>query len=84
MTPPARPGSGATILLVEDDDETRFAVVRILTAHGYRVIEAATGRDALRHWDARRPDVVLLDLGPPDMDGLEVVRRFGRRGARRS
>ena len=66
---------GATILLVEDDDETRSALVRILGATGYRVVEAATGADALRHWAARRPDLILLDLGLPDMDGLDIVRR---------
>jgi len=57
--------SGPTVLVVEDDAETRAALVRELTARGYRIEEAADGRTALRRWQARRPDVVLLDLGLP-------------------
>ncbi|HYL41587.1 MAG TPA: response regulator transcription factor, partial [Candidatus Binatus sp.] len=64
--------------VVEDDDETRRALVRDLAARGYRLVEAVDGRSALRHWEAGRPDVVLLDLGLPDMDGLEIVRRVRR------
>jgi two-component system KDP operon response regulator KdpE len=67
--------STATILVVEDDDETRAALMRELAGRGYRVEEAADGRSALRHWDARRPDVILLDLGLPDVDGIEVIKR---------
>jgi two-component system KDP operon response regulator KdpE len=70
------PGSGATILIVEDDPETRRSVARDLAAHGYRVEEAATGRAGLRAWEARRPDLVLLDLGLPDIDGTTLVRRM--------
>jgi two-component system KDP operon response regulator KdpE len=66
------------VLVVEDDEETRGALVRELTSRGYRVDEAPDGATALRRWDARRPDVVLLDLGLPDMDGLDVVRRIRR------
>ena len=69
---------GASVLVVEDDDETRAALVRELTSRGYRVVVASGGRDALARWEARRPDVVLLDLGLPDMDGLDVVRRIRR------
>jgi len=66
------------VLLVEDDPDTRRSVARDLAAHGYRVEEAATGDAALRAWDARRPDLVLLDLGLPDLDGTTIVRRFRR------
>jgi two-component system, OmpR family, KDP operon response regulator KdpE len=70
------PGSGgATLLVVEDDDETRAALVRELRLRGYQLIEAASGTSALQHWQARRPDLVLLDLGLPDMDGLDIIRR---------
>jgi two-component system, OmpR family, KDP operon response regulator KdpE len=69
-------GSGATVLIVEDDRETRRSVARDLAAHGYRVEEAATGKAALRAWEARRPDLVLLDLGLPDIDGTTIVRRL--------
>ena len=69
---------GATVLVVEDDDEVRAVLVRELGSRGYRVQEAADGRTALERWEASRPDVVLLDLGLPDIDGLEVIRRIRR------
>jgi two-component system KDP operon response regulator KdpE len=73
--------SGPRILVVEDDDETRHALVRELGARGYAVEEAQDGATAQRRWEARRPDVVLLDLGLPDMDGLSLVTRFRRDAA---
>ena len=74
-----RPPAGhPTILVVEDDTETRQAIGRELSARGYAVVEAANGRDALRRWEQRRPDLVLLDLGLPDIDGSEVIRRIRR------
>jgi two-component system KDP operon response regulator KdpE len=69
---------GATVLVVEDDDEVRAVLMRELGSRGYRVQEAADGRAALERWEASRPDVVLLDLGLPDMDGLDVIRRIRR------
>ena len=82
--PPRRAGrgaltaAGATVLVVEDDEETRAVLVRELGSRGYRTQEAADGRTALERWAAGRPDVILLDLGLPDMDGLEVIRRVRR------
>jgi two-component system KDP operon response regulator KdpE len=70
--------SGARILVVEDDQPTRSAVVANLAAHGYDVDEAASGAEALRRWDAGRADVVILDLGLPDGDGLSLIRRLRR------
>jgi two-component system KDP operon response regulator KdpE len=70
--------SGPDILVIEDDDETRAALVRELSIRGYRVDEAEDGRRALAKWEIRRPDVVLLDLGLPDMDGLDIIRRIRR------
>ena len=78
MTPRA---GGPTLLLVEDDDATRAAVRRDLVARGYRVEDVADGSTALARWDARRPDVVLLDLGLPDLDGLTIIRRMRRDAA---
>ena len=69
---------GAELLLIEDDGPTRMALASNLTAHGYRVREAATGADALVMWEQGRPDLVLLDLGLPDMDGIAVVRDMRR------
>ncbi|HET7181189.1 MAG TPA: response regulator transcription factor [Candidatus Limnocylindrales bacterium] len=69
---------GAAVLVVEDDDETRAVLVRELGTRGYRIQEAVDGATALDRWAASRPDVVLLDLGLPDMDGLDVIRRIRR------
>jgi two-component system, OmpR family, KDP operon response regulator KdpE len=77
----ASAADGPTVLLVEDDDETRAVLVRELHGRGYRTIEAADGAAALERWEARRPDIVLLDLGLPDIDGLQLIRRM-RRDAR--
>jgi two-component system, OmpR family, KDP operon response regulator KdpE len=70
--------AGARLLLVEDDGPTRTAVAANLDAHGYRVTPATDVAGALRAWDAERPDLVLLDLGLPDLDGTAVVRRIRR------
>ena len=70
--------SGPSILLVEDDDATRRALVHNLGAHGYRVVEAADAAAARAAWEAGRPDIVLLDLGLPDADGTSVLRRIRR------
>lgn len=79
MTVASRPShTGARILIVEDDEATRHAVAENLTAHGYHVAEAGTAAAAIRAWDGGRPDLVLLDLGLPDRDGLSVVRRIRR------
>jgi two-component system KDP operon response regulator KdpE len=80
MSPAAR-AQGPTVLIVEDDDETRAVLVRELTGRGYRTTEAANGRTALERWEVRRPDIVLLDLGLPDLDGLQLISRI-RRDAR--
>ncbi len=72
---------GPAVLIIEDDEEARAALVRELQGRGYRVDQARDGREALDRWSARRPDVVLLDLGLPDVDGLDVVRRIRREAA---
>jgi two-component system KDP operon response regulator KdpE len=73
------PGTeGPTILLVEDDGATRAEVGRNLRLHGYRVVEAEDAAGAIRRWESRRPDLILLDLGLPDRDGLVVVGRVRR------
>jgi two-component system, OmpR family, KDP operon response regulator KdpE len=69
---------GPTILVVEDDAETRSALARALISRGYRIVEAEDGRTAIDSWQMRRPDLVLLDLGLPDIDGLALVRRIRR------
>ena len=74
----AAPSGGAHLLLVEDDEAMRGTVAANLTAHGYRIVEAGDVADAIRRWDAERPDVILLDLGLPDGEGTTIIRRVRR------
>jgi two-component system KDP operon response regulator KdpE len=63
------------ILIVEDDPQIRRFLRATLAAEGYIYYEALTAADGLSQVNARRPDLILLDLGLPDGDGLEVIRR---------
>ncbi len=64
-------------VLVVDDEPAILRFLRVsLGAHGYTVFEAASGHEALAGVAAHRPDLVILDLGLPDLDGLEVTRRL--------
>ena len=63
-----------SVLLVEDDDAIRAAVVRALNDFGYATYSVSTGFDALREVTRAVPDAVVLDLGLPDIDGVEVLR----------
>jgi two-component system, OmpR family, KDP operon response regulator KdpE len=69
---------GAHVLLVEDDAATRRSVATNLAAHGYRIAEAGDVAGALLSWETSRPDVILLDLGLPDADGIVLIRRVRR------
>lgn len=64
----------ASVLVVEDDPVIRTALIEVLSAHGHVVHSAAAGFEALREITARPPDVVVLDLGLPDLDGTDVLR----------
>ncbi len=64
------------ILLIEDEPQMRRFLRVTLQGHGYQLIESATGEDGLIQVATRNPDVVLLDLGLPDIDGLEVTKRL--------
>ena len=67
----------APVALVIDDEPQIRRLLRVtLEANGYRVFDAATGRDGIVQAAQRRPDVVLLDLGLPDLDGVEVLNRL--------
>jgi two-component system KDP operon response regulator KdpE len=63
---------------VEDDDAVRSTVAANLEAHGYRMVVAGDVAEAIRRWDAERPDLILLDLGLPDGDGTTIIRRVRR------
>ncbi|MBN9490911.1 MAG: response regulator transcription factor [Alphaproteobacteria bacterium] len=69
-------GDAAVILIVEDEPPIRRLLRTTLTAQDYRPIEAATGGEALSALRHHRPDLVLLDLGLPDIDGLELIGRI--------
>jgi len=63
------------VLVVDDDERARELMHLVLAAEGYRVITAANGPAALEEIQARVPDIALVDLVMPGMDGLEVCRR---------
>ena len=61
------------LLIVDDNVATRYALSRRLDRHGYKVLEAGTGAEGLSQAALSRPDLVVLDLGLPDMDGQAVL-----------
>jgi two-component system KDP operon response regulator KdpE len=68
--------SGPRVLIVDDEYAIRRFLRASLTAHNHTVFEAVSGQEALAAVAAHRPDVVILDLGLPDMDGVEVTRQL--------
>jgi two-component system, OmpR family, KDP operon response regulator KdpE len=73
-------GSDVSILVVEDEPPIRRLLRNTLGVQSYRVLEAANGRDGLAQLRDAHPDIVILDLGLPDMDGLEFIREV-RKGS---
>src|ERR1700750_3126527 len=70
------------LLIVDDDRPLRDALRRALSLAGYDVETSAGGKDALLRLDASPPDAIVLDVGLPDVDGLEVCRRLRAAGER--
>ncbi len=70
-----------TVLNVDDDEGARYAKTRIFERAGYRVLEAATGGDALRLVHEKQPHLVLLDVGLPDISGIEICRLIKKNAA---
>ena len=64
----------ARILVVEDNEMNKVLVREILTLHGYEVIEAISGQEALEMISTHRPDIVLMDLNLPEMDGITATK----------
>lgn len=64
------------ILVVEDDAPIRNLITTTLKAHDYKYITASTGESAIMEASSHNPDIVLLDLGLPDIDGVEVIKRI--------
>jgi two-component system, OmpR family, KDP operon response regulator KdpE len=65
---------GVRVLVVDDEPAIRTFLRVSLTAHGYKVFEALNGQEAVSAVTTQHPDIVILDLGLPDMDGIEVTR----------
>ena len=70
--------------IVDDDPELVQMLQLVVELGGHAVLTAASGEQAVRHWERERPDVVLLDIGMPDMDGYEVCQRLRQRDPRRT
>lgn len=66
----------ASFLIVEDDKQIRMFISSSLEMQKYKVFCAITGQEALNMFAARNPDVIILDLGLPDLDGLDIIRRI--------
>lgn len=66
----------ATIVIIEDEKNICSFISRILEPEGYRVITSNTGRNGLQHINSNHPDLILLDLGLPDMEGVEVIKKI--------
>lgn len=64
------------ILVVEDDTSVKNLITTTLKAHGYRYLAAGNGETAILDASSYNPDIVLLDLGLPDMDGVEVIKKI--------
>ena len=73
--------TGVHVLVVEDDPDSRELLVSILQKCGARVSDARSGEDALDIFEAGPPDVLVSDIGMPDMDGYALIRRIRARGA---
>ncbi len=71
-----------TLLLIEDDDAMQAALQRALGRRGMEVLGCTDGRKALALWTAAEPDVVVLDLSLPGLDGLQVLEQARRQGLR--
>jgi CheY-like chemotaxis protein len=68
-----------TVMVVEDFEDNRFMMRRLLEMSGYRVLEAINGEEAIRIAEQEHPDLILMDLSLPLLDGLAATRRIRER-----
>ena len=73
-TPVEEKPKSSLILVIEDDAQMRRYLRTVLTIEGYHLIEATTAQEGIKQAGLRHPDLIILDLGLPDRDGLEVTR----------
>jgi CheY-like chemotaxis protein len=76
-------GLGVTIMVVDDNEPSRDALSRRLARRGYRVLTAVDGQQAVATGQAELPDLILMDLGLPGIDGWEATRQLKAAGATR-
>jgi two-component system KDP operon response regulator KdpE len=67
---------GARILVIDDEHEIRRMLHVALSAHGYAMAEASSGKEGLKEATIFHPDLIILDLGLPDLDGMDVITRL--------
>jgi len=66
----------ATVMIVDDAMFMRKKCVQVLSQHGYEVVEAASGEEAITAYQQEKPDCVLLDITMPDMDGIQALKEL--------
>ena len=77
-------GASPLVLVVEDFEDNRFMMRRLLEMSGYRVVEAVNGNQAVEAAASQQPDIILMDLSLPQLDGLAATRRIReQQGSRR-
>jgi CheY-like chemotaxis protein len=73
-----------TIMIVEDYDDTRYLLKRLLESKGYRVLEAVNGQEAVEIAQTEHPDLILMDLDLPILDGIEATQHLRQQSATKS
>jgi len=70
------PSDGARILVIDDEKQIRRMLKAALSGYGYDIAEASSGHEGLNQTAIFHPDLIILDLGLPDLDGIEVIKRL--------